>query len=375
MVGYVIALAGGAVALVLGVPIPWLLGALLASLLLGVAGKRPTFPNAIRDVAFILLGYLIGSTASTEFYSSVTLWIPSVVVSVLLIPLITISSAIVVRRLTDLTAEEAMLCSVPGSLPFVVAASEDLGLRTPIVILFQSVRLLTLTFLLPFALSFWGGEVEVSTTSGQIQISSLTAALGFQSGQIWWQEGLVLVGSLGFAGACAVVAGRLNVPAPTFIGPMMGVAAAKLAGVPLPDLPPLLLIGSQAALGWIMGTRFDAIPRADVRGMAVACFAGLGVGLAVALLACGLLIAATGLDARALILGLAPGAIETVTSIALDQAVDPLFVSTHQIARMLSIPLIATGMLMIGRRLLLWVDARNEKRAEARANSGSDEDR
>jgi len=29
-----------------------------------------------------------------------------------------------------------------------------------------------------------------------------------------------------------------------------------------------------------------------------------------------------------------------------------LFVSTHQIARMLSIPLIATAMLVIGRRLL-----------------------
>ena len=85
--------------------------------------------------------------------------------------------------------------------------------------------------------------------------------------------------------------------------------------------------------------------------MAVACFAGLGVGIAVALAVCFALIWTTGLDAKALVLGLAPGAIETVTSIALDQGVDPLFVSTHQIARMLSIPLIASGLLLVGNRL------------------------
>lgn len=327
----------------LKIPIPWLLGALLMSLLLGVFGKRPGFPNPIRDVAFLMLGYLIGSTASTDFFSSVTLWIPSVIASILLIPAITFSSALVVHRMTTLTPNEAMLCSVPGSLPFVVAASEDMGLRTHIVLLFQSIRLLTLTFLLPFALGFWGIEVAIQhTNSNQPILQTLSIPLD----EVAW-----LVLGLGFAGVCAVIAVRLRVPAPTFIGPMMGIASAKLVGVPLPDLPPLLLFASQATLGWIMGARFDAIPAKEMRQMALACFAGLGVGIAVALAVCFALIWTTGLDAKALVLGLAPGAIETVTSIALDQGVDPLFVSTHQIARMLSIPLIASGLLLVGNRL------------------------
>lgn len=341
--GFLLALVGGFIALMLKIPIPWLLGALLMSLLLGVFGKRPGFPTPIRDAAFLMLGYLIGSTASADFFTSVTLWIPSVVASILLIPAITFSSALVVHRMTDLTPNEAMLCSVPGSLPFVVAASEDMGLRTHIVLLFQSIRLLTLTFLLPFALGFWGIEVATQPSGSE---QSILQTLSIADDEILWL-GL----GLGLAGICAVIAHRLNVPAPTFIGPMMGIAGAKLMGVPLPDLPPVLLFASQATLGWIMGARFDVIPAKAMRQLALACFAGLGVGVAVALAACLVLIWITGLDAKALMLGLAPGAIETVTSIALDQGVDPLFVSTHQIARMLSIPLIAAGMLVIGRRL------------------------
>lgn len=339
--GFALALTGGAVALVVGIPIPWLLGALLLSLVLGAIGRRPGFPNSIRDMAFLMLGYFIGSTVSSDFFSSVTLWVPSVLVSVLLIPAITLSSALVIHRMTDLEPNEALLCAVPGSLPFVVAASEDMGLRTHIVVLFQSIRLLSLTFALPFALSFWGfqQDAEPGAFSAGGDFSLSTRAV------------LTLVAALGFAVACAWGANRLKVPAPTFIGPMMGVAVAKLAGVPLPDLPSLLLFGSQAALGWIMGARFDAIPFRELRRMALACFAGLGVGVGVALAACAVLIGLTGLDAKELILGLTPGAIETVTSIALDQGVDPLFVSTHQIARMLSIPLVAAGLLIVGRRL------------------------
>ena len=86
---------------------------------------------------------------------------------------------------------------------------------------------------------------------------------------------------------------------------MMGVAIAKLAGVPLPDLPPVLLFGAQAALGWIMGSRFDVIPFRDLRQMAVASFAGLAVGIGVAGLGCLLLIATTDLNAKALVLSLA----------------------------------------------------------------------
>ena len=349
LLGFAIALAGGFGAFLVGVPVPWLLGSLLLSLVFGMMGRRPNFPDPIRVVAFLLLGYLIGSTASGEFFANVTHWVPSVIAGILLIPAITFSSALVIHRMTDLNPEESMLCSVPGSLPFVVAASEDLGLRTHIVLLFQTVRLLSLTFLLPFVLGFWPESGIVLTDAAPAQ--AISKALPVDPIQPLWLELLILAGSLGLAAGFAFLAARLKVPAPTFIGPMMGIALVKLAGVPLPDLPLWLLIGAQAALGWIMGARFDMIPLADLRRMAVACAAGLATALVVVFVVCVVLVLTTDLQFKALALALAPGAIETVTSIALEENVDPLFVSTHQIGRMLCIPIIVAGMLVVGRRL------------------------
>ena len=249
------------------------------------------------------------------------------IVAILLIPAITFSSALVINRMTDLNPEESMLCSVPGSLPFVVAASEDMGLRTHIVLLFQTVRLLSLTFLLPFVLGFWPESGIVHTDAAPAL--AISKELPLDAVQPLWLELLILAGSLGLAAGFAFLAARLKVPAPTFIGPMMGIALVKLAGVPLPDLPLWLLIGAQAALGWIMGARFDMIPLADLRRMAVACAAGLATALLVVFAVC----------------------VALVLTIALEENVDPLFVSTHQIGRMLCIPIIVAGMLVVGRRL------------------------
>ena len=150
MAAFALALAGGGIAKLAGIPAPWLLGAVVGSLLLGAARRRPNFPEPVRWLAFIMLGYLIGSTASSTFLGSVALWLPSLVVMAVLIPVVTFVSAAVLLRLSDLSAEEAVLCSLPGALPFAIAASEDMGLRSEVVAMYQSLRLLSLTLILPF---------------------------------------------------------------------------------------------------------------------------------------------------------------------------------------------------------------------------------
>ena len=79
---------------------------------------------------------------------------------------------------------------------------------------------------------------------------------------------------------------------------MAGIALLKIIGVPLPNLPELVLIASQAALGWLMGTRFDAIPMRRFASLALACFSGLAAGVGVVIVAGVGLIALTSLPAR-----------------------------------------------------------------------------
>ena len=349
MAAFALALAGGGIAKLGGIPAPWLLGAVVGSLLLGAARRRPNFPEPVRWLAFIMLGYLIGSTASSTFLGSVALWLPSLVVMAVLIPVVTFVSAAVLLRLSDLSAEEAVLCSLPGALPFAIAASEDMGLRSEVVAMYQSLRLLSLTLILPFV-------VMIIPQEALTEASAAPALLdGDVQGLFSWVAGvppmILIPGSLLMGAGCAGLAALARIPGALFIGPMAGIALLKIIGVPLPNLPELVLIASQAALGWLMGTRFDAIPMRRFASLALACFSGLAAGVGVVIVAGVGLIALTSLPARELVLALAPGAIETTTAIALDRDLDALFVSTHQIARMLIIPLMALSLLTAGRAL------------------------
>ena len=339
LAAFALALAGGGVAKLAGIPAPWLLGAVVGSLLLGAMRRRPNFPEPVRWLAFIMLGYLIGSTASATFLGSLSLWLPSLVV--------TFVSAAVLLRLSDLSAEEAVLCSLPGALPFAIAASEDLGLRSEVVAMYQSLRLLSLTLVLPFALMLIPQEALPQTAAAPLD----AGVPGLFSWLLSVPPALLIPLSLLVGAGCAGLAALARIPGALFIGPMAGISVLKIIGVPLPNLPELVLIVSQAALGWLMGTRFDAIPMRRFASLALACVCGLAAGVAV-VIATGLgLIALTSLPARELVLALAPGAIETTTAIALDRDLDALFVSTHQIARMLIIPLMALSLLAAGRSL------------------------
>lgn len=347
LAAFALALAGGGVAKLAGIPAPWLLGAVVGSLLLGAMRRRPNFPEPVRWLAFIMLGYLIGSTASATFLGSLSLWLPSLVVMAVLIPVVTFVSAAVLLRLSDLSAEEAVLCSLPGALPFAIAASEDLGLRSEVVAMYQSLRLLSLTLVLPFALMLIPQEALPQTAAAPLEAGVPTLF----SWVLSVPPAVLIPLSLLVGAGCAGLAALARIPGALFIGPMAGISVLKIIGVPLPNLPELVLIVSQAALGWLMGTRFDAIPMRRFASLALACVCGLAAGVAV-VIAAGLgLIALTSLPARELVLALAPGAIETTTAIALDRDLDALFVSTHQIARMLIIPLMALSLLAAGRSL------------------------
>jgi membrane AbrB-like protein len=347
LAAFALALTSGGVAKLAGIPAPWLLGAVVGSLLLGALRRRPNFPEPVRWLAFIMLGYLIGSTASATFLGSLSLWLPSLVVMAVLIPLVTFVSAAVMLRLSDLSTEEAVLCSLPGALPFAIAASENLGLRSEVVAMYQSLRLLSLTLILPFVVMIIPQEALTQTAATPLD----AGVPGLFSWVLRVPPTVLIPLSLLVGAGCAALAALARIPGALFIGPMAGISVLKIIGVPLPNLPELVLIVSQAALGWLMGTRFDAIPMRRFASLALACFCGLAAGVAVVIVAGLGLISLTSLPARELVLALAPGAIETTTAIALDRDLDALFVSTHQIARMLIIPLMALSLLAVGRAL------------------------
>ena len=69
-----IAAAGGALFAALGLPAPWLTGSMMAIVAAAMAGLPVGLPARLRDVAFVLLGISMGSSATPESVAQMQAW-------------------------------------------------------------------------------------------------------------------------------------------------------------------------------------------------------------------------------------------------------------------------------------------------------------
>ena len=69
-----IAAAGGALFAALGLPAPWLTGSMTAIVAAAMAGLPVGLPARLRDVAFVLLGISMGSSATPESVAQMQAW-------------------------------------------------------------------------------------------------------------------------------------------------------------------------------------------------------------------------------------------------------------------------------------------------------------
>src|SRR5688572_25732961 len=69
-----IAAGGGALFAGLGLPAPWLTGSMIATVVAVATGMPVGLPARLRDVAFLLLGISMGSSATPESVAQMRAW-------------------------------------------------------------------------------------------------------------------------------------------------------------------------------------------------------------------------------------------------------------------------------------------------------------
>lgn len=156
-----VTLTGAWAAIALGVPVPLLTGPAIATTLASLAGLKLAFPKRLRSAVFLLAGIAIGATVSAESVSALARWpVAFAILGVAVIAMILLGQRLM-GRLMRTDAHSALLAATPGHLSFVIALGEDLGLATDRVSVVQSIRLLALTLLVPFAVRVAGIETGV----------------------------------------------------------------------------------------------------------------------------------------------------------------------------------------------------------------------
>lgn len=325
-------LIGGVIFHRLGIPVGWLVGPAVFTLLLNVSTRRVwRFPPKIFRYSIAVVAMTVGSSFSPE---SLRLFaehaVPITLVTVLTI-VFSVIMALLIIRWTRTDHVTSMLSAIPGGASGMMAMGSELGADLRFIAAVQYLRLISVLMLVPIITSnfFESNNTDIASSAGQ----TFSVAAGGDAVTGWLAVLLVL--PLAFGGAW--LAQTLRVPSGQFLGPIIAIVVARLVGLPPIELPMLLINASLFGIGASVGSQFD-LPTLIRIGRSFAVSALLVWTLIALCAALGVVLQyMTGFDALTSYLAMTPGGMEVVVVTALDMGADASLVTAVQIIRLFTL--------------------------------------
>ncbi|MFB9224894.1 AbrB family transcriptional regulator [Paracoccus cavernae] len=313
--------AGAAGFLLLGLPLPLLLGPLFACLAVGLAGGRMGPVGLIGTVMRTILGVAVGASITPDLIAR----LPDMVLSAALVPVFILVIGLVgypfFRRICGFDGPTAFYCAMPGGFQDMVVFGEEAGADIRALSLVHATRILVIVTVLPFLISQFYGR-------------SLDGSLGASVAEIPVPELLLMV--VAAIGGWQI-AKRLRLFGASIIGPMVFTAALSLAGLITHRPPALAIMAAQFFIGCSVGAKYSGV---TARELKVDVLAGVAfcLILAVISLVFAELVILLGLapDVEAL-LSFAPGGQGEMAVLALIVGADLPFVVTHHLVRIVTV--------------------------------------
>lgn len=241
------ALIGGYVFRLLHIPIPWMLGPMIAVLIgSSIFKDRYRWPGQFRNVALGIVGYTIGLSLTAAALHQMAIQLPSMIGMTVLLMLLCGSLAYLVSKVSGVNFKTSLLGSIPGGLTqMVILAEETEGINLTIVTITQVIRLMMIVVCVPL--------LVFSPIMGNHRSDVADAAISAASSASW--SGLFpnILLFAAVSAACALLGDRIKFPTAFFLGPALGTAALQLLGVHGPPLPSLLICAAQVMIGVNVG--------------------------------------------------------------------------------------------------------------------------
>ncbi len=282
----------------INLPLPWMIGALVFSTTLRLAELPVQVPQVTRPIGQVLIAATVGLSFTPEAVTAVSLLLVPMVGAAVLTVLAGFAVAQVMVQMSRVNWLQAVLASVPMGPVEAANLARRNGLEPTPVIFSQTLRIVALVLIIPPLLVALDGSVQ------DPQSVLRTEA--------WTAGGAMLLVLCAVVGA--LLARKLRISNPYFVGALAGAAGAAAISMPVTALPYPLLVAAQTFLGVWLGSVFD---RPFLRGSAGFLRAAVACTALMILLCAFLGLAfawATGIPWYVMILATAPG---SVTEMAL----------------------------------------------------------
>lgn len=241
----VVSLAGGLAFYFIHMPLPWMLGPLVVTLIWrSVLKRQVSWPVTARDAGLVVIGYAMGITFTHETVRQILMQLPTMIFATIITVSFSLLMGYITCRQTGISLSSGLIGSVPGGLSQMVVLSEEIpDCDITVVTFMQTVRLLSVVFVIPFlAIHGLAGNVEQTV----LPVSAVSTGSALDKPWIAW---LFLCAVL----ISAWVAYSFRLPTPFLLGPVLGSAALVLNGFAAPALPDGLIIAAQLCVGIYMG--------------------------------------------------------------------------------------------------------------------------
>jgi uncharacterized protein len=288
----VLALAAALLCRWLDTPLPWIIGPLLATAALGMAGVPLAGSNRLRNVGQWMIGVALGLYFTPEVAAVLARLAPALAAGVLWALLLGFAFYRLLLRVEPRDRATPFFAAAIGGASEMAVLAERHGGRVDRVAAAHSLRVLLVVVLIPFAYQALGIHGMDATLPAVQEVRPLG-----------------LLGLLAASAAGMALLAWIGAPNPWVLGSLAVTAVITAYGVELSALPRWASNAAQLFIGVALGVRFTPeFARAAPRWLAGVAFGTLAMIAASAAFAWALAQGA-GLHAATVLLGTSPGGI------------------------------------------------------------------
>jgi membrane AbrB-like protein len=327
---------GGAALGLAKFPAGWLSGAIIAVAIAALARRPVRVPMLLGQGANIVLGISLGASVTPDSVARMASWPASLAVLALAMACGSAAVVFYLHKVHDWDVLSALFASSPGGLSQALAMAAETGSDLRSVAMVQAMRVLVLSAGLPLCFAAFG-----ITGSRPMLNAAVATAASMEELAL-----LVVAATLG-----ALVAYRLRLPGGLLVGAMAVSGVLHATGLVKVNLPLPAAIVAFIVMGSIIGARFAGTDIWLLRRLTVVGLGALAVGTAVASVFAVAASVLLTLPIGDVVMAFAPGALEAMTTLAFALNLDPAYVGTHHIARLIFVSLVVPFVVHAIRRI------------------------
>ncbi len=318
-----VGLCGAALGWLVGMPAAFLIGPALAVTLAGLGGLRMGIADRLRDLFMVVVGLGIGAGFDTEAGAAIVRWPLAFALQALSLTMTLYLGRLVLQRWFGFERQSAILAVVPGHLSLAIGLAMSAELDVGRVVLVQTIRLLLLIVLVPFAALALGYEMQAGVLPGGPAMA--------------WTD----LGALTLAGvALAAGLGRFALPAPLLLGPLIVSGIGHMSGLTPGVVPGWLMSGAFVGMGALIGSRFSGLSPALVRNGLVAGLITTTVAVLLSAVAAIAVAIALDMPGAHVLVAFSPGGLETMIALGVAMGASPGFVAACHVMRLVVLSLL-----------------------------------